>query len=290
MGLVYAVYIHIILKFFFEYQNLETYVYGGLPIIPTHLIDRLGKLYYIINENDIFCSLPSINYSLPKQDHIYGLLDVLYLTESTWFSKDKYTYKYPEIKLGYTTENFFTILSKKLPDYKLQHTQNAYKKKFKNILVNYFTENDEDLYFTQLIAKIDLGFLTDFFIYLKIISIFKFKIIFDIFEIYLKNRNYDRIYENENFTNLINIVKLMETYRVKFKPHSTPILDMEKYEKKTKEAEIEKELITKEAKIKNELKTEEAKIKKELAQKNIIEENAASLSGIFMNIATILSF
>ena len=82
----------------------------------------------------------------------------------------------------------------------------------------------------------------------------------------------------------------METYRVKFKPHSTPILDMEKYEKKTKEAEIEKELITKEAKIKNELKTEEAKIKKELAQKNIIEENAASLSGIFMNIATILSF
>jgi hypothetical protein len=289
IGGIYSVYIHIILTFFFKYKNLETYVYGGLPIIPTHLIDRLGKLYYIINQNDIFCSLPSLNYSLPKQDHIYGLLDEF--KEANWLFENKR--REAEIKLGYTALNFFTILSKNLSDYKLEHIQDAYKKKIKQILLNYFTSirrvkiEDSDKYFTNMQSILDKGYSTDFFIYLKIISIFKFKIIFDIFETYFKNINgsiykYKNIYDDNDLSSLRKIVELIETYRDKFKPHiySTPILDIEKY--KT------------ELKTKAEIK--EAEINEKLVQKKIIEENNAesnpssgSLSGIFTNLATIVS-
>ena len=82
LGGISALYLHIILQFLFNYKYLETYIFGGFPIIPNHLKEELTNVFYIINENDPLCEINIIssnNYffslvSLPKKENTFGLL------------------------------------------------------------------------------------------------------------------------------------------------------------------------------------------------------------------------
>lgn len=81
LGGISSLYIHIILRCLFEYKNLETYIYGGLPIIPTNLSKVLNTVYYIINSSDPICfsngksttNTKFENLSLPNKSNVYTL-------------------------------------------------------------------------------------------------------------------------------------------------------------------------------------------------------------------------
>ena len=83
LGGVSALYIHFILTFIFQYKNLETYIFGGFPIIPNHLKDKLDNVFYIINEYDKNCYINSNSFSLPKKPIFLNKNNINEINKST---------------------------------------------------------------------------------------------------------------------------------------------------------------------------------------------------------------
>ena len=88
-GGVSALYIHIILQYLYNYDNLETYIYGGLPIIPKILQKELSTVYYILNEFDPL-SIISLNEN-QKKKFCLPIMENLYVYHNNKLRNSKFT-------------------------------------------------------------------------------------------------------------------------------------------------------------------------------------------------------
>ena len=119
LGGISALYLHIILTFLFKYENLETYIFGGFPIIPIHLKNDLRNLYYIMHMCD-----PVNEYNPIDRLLTNSIENIIYLTNSRMIFENKLAY------LNYTKlANSQYNLKSKISIY--------YDSKFKTIEKNY---------------------------------------------------------------------------------------------------------------------------------------------------------
>ena len=137
-GGISALYIHIILTFLFRYRNLETYIFGGFPIIPNHLKNEveLHNLYYIINEYDPICQINEISLnvifdliSLPRINNIYCLTkEQIINTYSYIYKSKKYSYVKSDNRFRPAREKFWDKFGEDI--YKSIFSKESYERMF----------------------------------------------------------------------------------------------------------------------------------------------------------------